>query len=237
MEKRTIQLSKRLQTVASFLSAGTTFADIGSDHAYLPCYVCLRDSSAQAIAGEVNVGPYKRALKTVQHFQLEQQIDVRLGSGLSILRPGEVCEIVIAGMGGSLIRTILEEGKDNLAGVERIIAQPNIDERSVRRWLTRHRFLITYEKLIEENGHFYEVIVADQQPAYSMKSRLSEKALLFGPKLLERKSPLFVQKWKGEYKKRFRLIQQMKQAQSLPNEKIVQLKKEIDWIEEVLKDG
>src|SRR5699024_9282011 len=107
MEKRTIQLSKRLQTVASFLSAGTTFADIGSDHAYLPCYVCLRDSSAQAIAGEVNVSPYKRVLNTVQHYRLEQQIDVRLGSGLSILRQGGVCEIEIAGMCGSLIPTIL----------------------------------------------------------------------------------------------------------------------------------
>ncbi|HEX6593245.1 MAG TPA: class I SAM-dependent methyltransferase [Bacillota bacterium] len=235
MNQTKIKLSKRLNTVASFLPKGTIFADIGSDHGYLPCYVCLHDPTARAIAGEVNKGPYQRAVKTVRSFQLEKRIDVRLGNGLAILQPGEVSEVVIAGMGGPLIRTILEDGEDQLLHVERIITQPNVDARGVRHWLTRNGYFITQETIVEENGHYYEIIVADKQ-ADKQQFKLSEKKLLFGPKLLERKGNDFRRKWRHQYKKHCRVVEQMKRARSMPKEKIDQLKTEMEWIREVLGD-
>lgn len=103
-------LSERLQKIAKYLEDPVIFADIGSDHAYLPCYVCLHNNQAKAIAGEINKGPFLRAKQTVREYQLTAQIEVRKGNGLDVIEPGEVNQITIAGMGGKLIRDILTEG-------------------------------------------------------------------------------------------------------------------------------
>src|SRR5699024_9053963 len=227
------KISSRLEKIALFIPQGLKFADIGSDHAYLPCYVCLHDQSAHAIAGEVNEGPFQRAQETVARFDLSDRIEVRLGNGLEVLQDGEVNLIVIAGMGGSLIKTILDEGKDCISSVERIIAQPNIDECSVRHWFYSHGYTIVDEAMVEENGHIYEIIVADRK---NVTKPLNEKQLLFGPYLLKQKSDLFYRKWQHERNKRKRTVEQIKNA-NVPDEiKIAAFTKEVAWIEEVLND-
>ncbi|SHF68601.1 tRNA (adenine(22)-N(1))-methyltransferase [Ornithinibacillus halophilus] len=228
-----INLSERLQTVASFLPQGANFADIGSDHAYLPCYVCLKDVKASAIAGEVNEGPFNSANETVKQFGLEDKVEVRLGDGLQVIKKDEVDQVVIAGMGGALIRSILEDGKEKLECVETIIAQPNVDESSVRKWFMANHYEIVEETILEENGHIYEIIVGRlvEQP-----KQLSEKELLFGPILLQHKTEEFFLKWKSEREKRSRVINQLKTAKSDQQEKLNHFNKELKWIEEVLAD-
>src|SRR5699024_5431496 len=65
--------SKRLTAIAKYITDDSIFADIGSDHAYLPCFVCLNNPSIQAIAGEVQKGPYENAKKmlTSTHFLIK----------------------------------------------------------------------------------------------------------------------------------------------------------------------
>lgn len=233
---QSIKLSKRLQTVASFLPAGAFFADIGSDHAYLPCYICLLDEKALAIAGEINEGPYLSACTTVEAYELFNMVDVRLGDGLQVLKKGEVTELVIAGMGGSLIRSILEDGHEKLHSVKRIIAQPNMDERNVRRWFLLNGFNITNEAIIEENDHIYEVIVADKgEKRTPYTPELKQRQLLFGPFLMATKSPVFYKKWRLEHGKLQSILEQMKQAKIQNDEKVAQFETELEWIKEVLQ--
>ncbi|OZU89949.1 tRNA (adenine(22)-N(1))-methyltransferase TrmK [Virgibacillus indicus] len=235
--KDSIKLSKRLMKTASYLPKGAVFADIGSDHAYLPCYICLRDNTAKAIAGEINEGPYYSAVETVTQCELTDEIEVRLGDGLQILNEGEVQQVIIAGMGGSLIKTILEEGIEKLTRVERIIAQPNIDARNVRKWFNQQDFIITNEAILEENGHIYEIIAADKNaPDDPYKKDEIDKQLLFGPLLLKDKSEVFYKKWKHEYIKLQRVINQMKCAKIRDEVKIIQFERELSWIEEVIND-
>ncbi|GAE91174.1 tRNA-m1A22 methylase [Gracilibacillus boraciitolerans JCM 21714] len=191
-------LSNRLQQLANYLEDPICFADIGSDHAYLPCYVCVQHPKAKAIAGELNEGPYQRAKQTVLDQHLAAQIDVRKGNGLEVISPGEVNQITIAGMGGKLICSILNNGKNKLSGVQRLILQPNIDAHLVRKWVIDNSYRITAEAIILEEGYVYEIIVCD---FYTKQQKLNNQQLLFGPFLLEEKTDVFQQKWLSEKNK------------------------------------
>lgn len=228
-----LKISKRLKTIAKHLPEGAYFADIGSDHAYLPCFICSKDMKARAIAGELNRGPFHSAQETVANCQLTDRIDVRLGDGLTVLHEGEVLQLVIAGMGGSSIAAILEEGKKKLTRSERIIIQPNVNEYSVRKWLVDHGFYMADEDIVKENGHIYEIIAADRNPD-SVLQHYTEKELLFGPLLLHKKDDIFIEKWQHQHGKLTRIIYQMKQAKIQHTEKMARLEKEQTWIEEVL---
>ncbi|UOQ42498.1 tRNA (adenine(22)-N(1))-methyltransferase TrmK [Halobacillus salinarum] len=229
------QLSKRLERVADYLPSDSCFADIGSDHAYLPCYVCLNDSEAKAIAGEVNVGPYESALSEVRNQNLEDRIEVRLGDGLEVLEPGEVRQVVIAGMGGSLIKNILDRGKEKLKNVDRIIVQPNIGAKFLREWFIEQKYQLTKEEILEENGHTYEILIAQPgDPLVCYQKDIFSKQLLFGPHLLKERPEVFRQKWKEEYAKRQRVLTQINKSKEPHLEKMNEVRTEMEWIEEVL---
>ncbi|GAA0295966.1 tRNA (adenine22-N1)-methyltransferase [Gracilibacillus halotolerans] len=226
-------ISKRLKRIADYLVDPIYFADIGSDHAYLPTFVCSNNPLARAIAGELNRGPYERAVQTVKEHNLENKIEVRQGNGLEVLTVGEVNQVVIAGMGGKLIKKILEEGKQKLDSVSRLILQPNLDAPLVRKWLHLHSYEITAEEIVEEDGYIYELIIADK---VEKTVQLDEISFLFGPFLLKEKGDIFQAKWVSELGKRKRLVKQMEKATNTPDEKINHLLHEITLIKEVLDD-
>ena len=187
-------ISKRLELVASFVPQGAVLLDVGSDHAYLPIDLVEKGHIEHAIAGEVVEGPYQSAVKNVEAHGLKEKIQVRLANGLAAFEEeDQVSVITIAGMGGRLIATILEEGLDKLASVERLILQPNNREDDLRIWLQEHGFQIVAESILEEASKFYEILVVE---AGQMK--LSSRDVRFVPFLSKEVSPVFVQKWQKE---------------------------------------
>ena len=187
-------ISKRLELVASFVPQGAILLDVGSDHAYLPIDLVERGEIKSAIAGEVVEGPYQSALKNVEAHGLKEKIQVRLANGLAAFEEeDQVSVITIAGMGGRLIATILQEGLDKLANVERLILQPNNREDDLRIWLQDHGFQIVAESILEEAGKFYEILVVE---AGQMK--LSTSDVRFGLFLSKEVSSVFIKKWQKE---------------------------------------
>lgn len=229
------KLSKRLETVASFIIPGMRIADIGSDHAYLPCYAVNQGLAKAAIAGEVVEGPYQSALNQVKEAELSDRISVRKGNGLAVVNHGEVDCIIIAGMGGSLITDILENGKQKLAEVQRLILQPNVAAEKVRKWLLDNNWHLSDERLIEEDGKFYEILVVDRDQGKIKYTNLS-KELLLGPYLLNKKDDVFQRKWCSELKQWKLILSELDKAES--NEKIAIKKRnlieKISIVEEVL---
>ena len=227
-----INLSKRLQEVTKFTVNNKPIADIGSDHAYLPIYLIQHDMIATAIAGEVVEGPYEHALETIEQYNMEEVVDVRFGNGLNVLHPNEdVGTIFICGMGGLLISEIIADGKDKglLPKQARLVLQPNNNEKNLREYLAVNSYQIIEESIVEDNRKIYEVIVAelsDAQPDYS------DIDLVFGPKLLETKSPTFLKKWQLELDKNKTIVNNLINTRNA--EKIALLKEQINQIEKVI---
>lgn len=64
-------------------------------------------------------------------------------------------------MGGTLIRTILEEGATKLNGVTKLILQPNIAAWQLREWSEQNNWSITSEAILREDNKIYEIIVLE----------------------------------------------------------------------------
>ncbi|MFJ7826814.1 tRNA (adenine(22)-N(1))-methyltransferase [Psychrobacillus sp. NPDC096623] len=212
------KLSERLRTVASFVDENTILADIGSDHAYLPCFLVHEGVITKAIAGEVVKGPFESAQKQVKSEGLEKNIDVRFGNGLAVISDADnVQTVTIAGMGGPLIASILETGKEKLTKVETLILQPNIHAKAIREWAIQEHWKIENEVILEEHDKIYEILVLKK----GMMS-LSEKELLVGPILGEEKSPVFQKKWNTELNEWQRIVNELNKLEGTE----VQQKKE-----------
>ena len=231
------KLSKRLSSVALFIPEGAKLADIGSDHAYLPCHVVKAGKVPYAVAGEVVEGPYLSAKKQVETEGLTGTIDVRKGNGLEVIAPGEVDCITIAGMGGALIASILEEGKIKLEGVKRLVLQPNISAISIRLWLLENGWSLVNEAILEEDGKIYEILVAEIGDSKAAYTGNMEWELLLGPYLSKEKNSAFIQKWTLEQKNWQRILDQMAQSSQTEEniEKTKDLEKKILMVKEVLE--
>lgn len=234
-----VNLSKRLKTVADYIPKNAVLADIGSDHAYLPCYAILNGLAASAVAGEVVQGPFQSAKKQVQKSGLEDVISVRLGSGLDVIDPNEATCITIAGMGGALIEKILDAGKEKLAGVKRLILQPNIHAHHVRRWLLENGWELVNEEILEEDGKIYEVLIAEKgEPKAPYQHTSLQKGLLVGPFLMKEKTKPFIKKWTQEIEHFKRILTSIESAAVSPGneEKKRELHDLIAMLEEVTRN-
>lgn len=233
-----MKLSKRLETVANFILKDTVFADIGSDHAYLPCYSILQGIAKGAIAGEITDGPFISAKKQVIKCELTEVISVRQGDGLSVIEEGESVDcITIAGMGGGLIKKILEDGASKLTGVKRLILQPNIHANFIRQWMIDNGWELIAEEIIEEDNKIYEILVAEiGNPMQPYQTNSLQAGLLLGPHLAKKKSTVFQKKWTQECNHWKTIVQQLEQAGHTyeTNEKFKELSTQIKLVEEVL---
>ena len=225
-------LSDRLKTVASFVEQDTILADIGSDHAYLPCYLVHQSIISKAIAGEVVKGPFESAVKQVKSEGLDKQIEVRFGDGLQVIEDeDQVGTVTIAGMGGPLIASILEAGKHKLTNVHTLILQPNIHAKAIREWAIKEGWNIDQETILEEHSKIYEVIVLKKGNMV-----LTEQELLLGPILMQSCTSVFQKKWSVEMKEWERILTQLKNIPPSPEvlQKVEEIENKISLVKELL---
>ncbi|WP_353892288.1 class I SAM-dependent methyltransferase [Proteinivorax hydrogeniformans] len=230
-----MHLTARLKTVAKLAGQCEVLADIGTDHCHVPIYLLTRGEISKAVASDINEGPLQAAKDTVQRYGFLKEVSIRLGNGMESLKESDnVDAVVIAGMGGETICSILDNKPAFLDNSCRYILQPMTDVPLVRKWLCQHGHEVIDEDIAKEGNRYYKVLTAQKKPQVD---GLTEVELEFGPKLLKKKHPLL-----KEYinKRRIKNKEVLSNIQKSANQKIketktVELIKERKLIEEVLK--
>ena len=166
-----IKLTPRLMTAASYIRPGRLAADIGTDHAYLPIYLCetgiLTPVTAKngevlcAIAADINRGPVERADEHIAAARLSHRIRTVRTDGLGGLDAYDPDDIIIFGMGGELIASILAAAPWVNAVGKRLILQPMTHAEKLRAYLLEAGYLIIGETLSREGERIYQTVCAE----------------------------------------------------------------------------
>ena len=169
-----IHLSPRLMCAVKYVRQGILLADVGTDHAYLPIYLCQKriltpveaknGEVLSAIASDINKGPVERAEQHLRAERLSGYIKTVCTDGLNGLEAYAPKTVVVFGMGGELIVSILEAAPWIKESGMRLILQPMTHPEKLREALPRMGFAITGESLSAEGDRIYQVICADYAP-------------------------------------------------------------------------
>lgn len=144
--------------IAKFIPPCQCLADIGTDHGYIPIYTVLNGVSKQGIASDIKAGPVSIAKKNIMSYKLENRIETRIGSGLSVLKMGEADVILISGMGGNLISDIIQENMEIAMSADYLILQPVQYAEELRKYLSCSGFKIIDEELAKDGNKYYHII-------------------------------------------------------------------------------
>lgn len=152
------KLSQRLRRLADMVTEGFAFADIGTDHGYVPIALLTEKKIPRAFAMDIKEGPLLLAKEHIKAAGLCDYITLRRSDGMAALAAGEADSILIAGMGGAVMRRILADGADVLAAAKELILQPQSEIADVREYLYQEGYSIDREDIVFEHGIYYPMM-------------------------------------------------------------------------------
>ncbi len=169
-----MKINNRLKKLSSYIEDNSSFIDVGCDHALLGIYAVKTKNNIKVIASDIAEGPLKQARINIDKYNLSNDIKIKLGDGISTIED-YIDTIVISGMGGLNIVNILEEGKDRLNNIKRIVLSPNNFYKEVREKTKELGYKIVCEEMVLDKGKYYPIIVLEKGSI-----TYSENELLFG---------------------------------------------------------
>ena len=218
-----VVLTPRLKAVASFVEKESVIADIGTDHGYIPAYLINNSIINFAFAGDINSGPLDNARKTMQNEGISS-VEFVLSDGLKNFADKEFDEIIIAGMGGEMIASIIESSAWCKDKKYAFILQPMTKEDFLRRYLYENGFEIIKETLAAEKDKLYNIMKA---VFVGKERKISDSFALLGKTDCDL---LFEEKKRREIIRLTKIYESLKNKEnsSLEREKIKTLIKEIE---------
>lgn len=155
------KLNDRLLSAASLVRQGAVFADIGTDHAYLPIFLLSEGRIGRAVATDINAGPLSSAERNVAEAGYTHLVEFRLTDGAASLADLGITDYAICGMGGELIAEIISHAPHLFDKNIRLILQPMSRQDVLRRYLVANGFDIKREIYSSDAGKYYTCILAE----------------------------------------------------------------------------
>ena len=100
----TVRLDRRLKTILGMVRVQSRIADVGTDHALLPCRL-FQLGAKDIIATDIADGPLERAAASVKLYGAESAVRLMKCDGLEGVPLRD--DVIIAGMGGELTAEII----------------------------------------------------------------------------------------------------------------------------------
>ena len=180
-----IRLDSRLSAAAEYVTRGGVAADIGTDHAFLPCYLIQNNICRFALACDIRQGPLEKARQTVCEYEMNDKIRLVLCDGLCGIDKDtrdDITDIIIAGMGGEMIAKILADSPFVQNERYNLIFQPMTKAHTLRKYLCENGYAIADETACVAANKHYTVINA----RYCGKAREYDIPYLYAGALLNK---------------------------------------------------
>ena len=134
---------------------GARVADIGCDHGYLGIWLLQTGRASFVHASDLNRMPLECAERNSEKYGVSGKMTFTCAGGLDGISPDSVDAVVLCGMGGDLMRLILERAPWLCRPNYTLILQPQSGASDLRDWLLRGGFSILRETPVREDGHMY----------------------------------------------------------------------------------
>ena len=157
-----IRLDHRLRCAFDMLQGAKAVADIGCDHGKLTAALLLEGGCQRVVAGDISPDCLDKTRKLIERYGLLERAQVRLGSGLSILFPGECDAAAILGMGGELMVEILRSSPEVAEAMDKLVLQPMSGVEELRAWLFENRWHVLSDKLVPVDRRWYQVLCVNK---------------------------------------------------------------------------
>ncbi|MBO7197005.1 MAG: SAM-dependent methyltransferase [Clostridia bacterium] len=153
-------LNARLLSAAELVRQDATFADIGTDHAYLPLFLLDEGRIGYAYCCDINGGPLNSARRNAEERGRAEQMTFILTDGAAALADKGITDYAICGMGGELIADIIDRAPHLKDGNVNLILQPMTRQEKLRSYLASSGFKIMSESYSFDAGKYYVCLLA-----------------------------------------------------------------------------
>ncbi len=155
-------LDDRLLTVASFVRENSVVLDVGTDHGYIPIYLLKNSVCTLAIASDIKRKPLTHACENAQRFGVFDRMIFCLADGINDVNPANynVTDIIVAGMGGEQIASIIDRSEYTRKQGVNLILQPMSSSRELRGYLAEMGYNVVEERVCFASGKYYTCMLA-----------------------------------------------------------------------------